>query len=117
MCEKDIYTLIRLCRKLGECICDKGSFEERKTRTLIISWIYKGNVFLHKFSDPEQSSLYNRQYSQMRKNLRASGLNPPRENKSGFMGTVEQRESLEKLWSHIGTDDEGETPYGGDLNR
>ncbi|MBN4077878.1 hypothetical protein JYT29_00930 [Nitrospina gracilis] len=117
MSKKDINILIKLCRKLGESICDKGTFEERQTRNLIIKWNYKGNAFLHKFSDPEKSSLFNRQYSEMRKNLRACGLNPPREHASGFNGTAEQKESLEELWVHVGTDDEGETPYGGDLNR
>jgi len=24
---------------------------------------------------------------------------------------------LEELWLHLGTDDEGETPYGGDVGR
>ena len=115
MCEKNINTLIKLCRKLGKTISDKGTFEELQTRNLIIKWVYKGNVFLHKFSDPEKSSLFNRQYSEMRKNLRACDLNPPNENNSGFSGTSEQMEVLEKIWTHIGTDDEGETPYGGDL--
>ena len=115
MSEKNINTLIKLCRKLGKCICDKGTFEERQTRNTIIRWVYKGNVFLHKFSDPEKFSLFNRQYSEMRKNLRACDLNPPNENNSGFSGNSEQMEVLEKIWTHIGTDDEGETPYGGDL--
>ena len=117
MCEKDINTLIKLCRKLGECICDKGTFEERQTRNLIMKWNYKGSAFLHKFSDPEKPLLLNRQYSQMRKNLRACGLGPPPEFDNGLIGTIEQEELLEELWVHLGTDDEGETPYGGDLNR
>ena len=73
MSEKNVNTLIKLCRKLGKCISDKGTFEERQTRNLIIKWFYKGNKFSHKFSDPEKSSLFNRQYSEMRKNLRACG--------------------------------------------
>jgi hypothetical protein len=117
MCEKDINTLIKLCRKLGECICDKGTFEEHQTRNLIMKWNYKGSTFLHKFSDPEKPLLLNRQYSQMRKNLRACGLGPPSEFVNGLIGTIEQEELLEELWVHLGTDDEGETPYGGDLNR
>ena len=117
MSEKNINTLIKLCRKLGKCISDKETFEERSTRNLIIKWFYKGNVFSHKFSDPEKPSLFNRQYSEMRKNLRACGLNPTNENNSKFSGTLEQKELLDKLWIHIGTDDEGETPYGGDLMR
>ena len=67
MDEKNINTLIKLCRKLGKSICENGTFEERQTRNLIIKWVYKGNVFLHKFSNPEKSSLINRQYSEMRK--------------------------------------------------
>ena len=51
----------------------------------------------------------------MRKNLRASGLGPPNEFSEKFMGSVEQRELLEELWLHLGTDDEGETPYGGEV--
>jgi hypothetical protein len=51
----------------------------------------------------------------MRKNLRACGLNPPIENNNEFSGTSEQKEMLEIFCTHIGTDDEGETPYGGDL--
>ena len=117
MNKKDINTLIKLCRILGEIICDNGTFEEKQTRSLILKWVYKGNAFLHKFSDPEKSSLFNRQYSEMRKHLRACGLNPPQENASGYNGTAEEKELLDELWVHIGTDDEGETPYGGDLNR
>jgi hypothetical protein len=117
MTEKDINTLIKLCRKLGEVISDTGTYEERQTRSLIMKWNYKGSAFLHKFSDPQKSSLFNRQYSEMRKNLRACGLNPPRENGNKFNGSVEQMDSLDKLWVHLGTDDEGETPYGGDLYR
>jgi hypothetical protein len=117
MCEKDINTLIKLCRKLGECICDRGTFEERQSRNLIMKWTYKGNAFLHKFPDPEKSLLLNRQYSQMRKNLRASSLGPPWESVKGSIGTIEQEELLEEFWIHLGTDDEGGTPYGGDLNR
>ncbi len=60
MCDKDINTLIKLCRKLGESICDKGTFEELQTRNLIMKWNYKGNAFLHKFPDPEKSLLLNR---------------------------------------------------------
>ena len=51
----------------------------------------------------------------MRKNLRASGLEPPSEFTTRLIGSVEQQELLEELWVHLGTDDEGETPYGGDV--
>ena len=46
---KDINTLIKLSRKLGECICDKGTFEERQSKHLIMKWKYKGNTFAHTF--------------------------------------------------------------------
>ena len=60
MSEKNVNTLIKLCRKLGKCISDKGTFEERQTRNLLIKWNYKVNLFLHKFSNPEKPSLFNR---------------------------------------------------------
>ena len=41
---KDINTLIKLSRKLGESICDKGTFEERKSKHLIMKWKCKGNT-------------------------------------------------------------------------
>jgi hypothetical protein len=53
----------------------------------------------------------------MRKHLRASGLKPPSEFTTRLIGSVEQQELLEELWVHLGTDDEGETPYGGDVNK
>jgi hypothetical protein len=53
----------------------------------------------------------------MRKNLRASGLVPPSEFTTRLIGSVEQQELLEELWVHLGTDDEGETPYGGDVDK
>ena len=53
----------------------------------------------------------------MRKNLRAIGLGPPSEFAKRLIGSVEQQELLEELWVYLGTDDEGETPYGGDVNR
>ena len=76
MTEKDINTLIRLSRKLGRSISDEGTFEERQTKHLIIKWKYKGSTFTHKFPSTTKSISLNYQYSQLRKNLRASGLGP-----------------------------------------
>ena len=115
MTGKDIHTLIRLSRKLGEGICDAGTYEEWQTKHLVMKWKYKGNAFAHKFPGSKKTSTLNHQYSQMRKNLRASGLGPPNEFSTEFTGSVEQRELLEELWLHLGTDDEGETPYGGEV--
>ncbi|MBT3185635.1 MAG: hypothetical protein HOG63_07235 [Nitrospina sp.] len=115
MNKKDIHTLIRLARKCGESVCDKGTFEERQTKFLVMKWKYQGCAFAHKFPGSQKRSTLNHQYSQMRKNLRASGLGPPNEFSEKFMGSVEQRELLEELWLHLGTDDEGETPYGGEV--
>ena len=117
MSRKDINTLIKLSRKLGESICDQGTFEERQSKHLIMTWKYKGNTFAHTFPGSSKASSINHQYSQMRKNLRANSLEPPSEFTTKFMGSVEQQELLEELWVHLGTDDEGETPYGGDVNR
>lgn len=117
MNKKDIHTLITLSRKCGESVCDKGTFEERQTKYLIMKWKYEGNEFAHKFPNPQKVLSINHQYSQMRKNLRASGLGPPNEFATKFTGSSEQRELLEELWAHLGTDDEGETPYGGDVDR
>ena len=114
---KDINTLIKLSRKLGESICDKGTFEERQSKHLIMKWKYKGNTFAHAFPNASKTSSINHQYSQMRKNLRASGLEPPSEFTTRLIGSVEQQELLEELWVHLGTDDEGETPYGGDVDK
>jgi hypothetical protein len=114
---KDINTLIKLSRKLGESICDKGTFEERKAKRIIMKWKYKGNTFAHTFPSSLKASSSNHQYSQMRKNLRASGLVPPNEFTTELIGSVKQQELLEELWAHLGTDDEGETPYGGDLDK
>ena len=117
MSRKDINTLIKLSRKLGESICDKGTFEERQSKYLIIKWKYKGNTFSHAFPDSSKTSSINHQYSQMRKNLRANGLEPPSEFNTRLIGSVKQQELLEELWVHLGTGDEGETPYGGDVNK
>ena len=59
--------------------------------------------------------LNNYQYSQLRKNLRASGLGPPDQGTKRPIGSDEQEELLRELWVYLGTDDEGETPYGGDV--
>jgi len=117
MSRKDINTLIKLSRKLGESICDKGTFEERQSKRLIMKWKYKGNTFAHTFPCASKTSSINRQYSQMRKNLRASGLEPPSEFTTRLTGSLEQQELLEELWCHLGTDEEGETPYGGDVDK
>jgi hypothetical protein len=117
MSKKDINTLIELSRKLGEGICDEGTFEERRSKLHIMKWKYKGNEFEHKFPSSLKTFSINRQYSQMRKNLRAGGLKPPGEYNTRFIGSVEQRELLEELWLYLGTDDEGETPYGGEVDR
>ena len=115
MTEKDINTLIRLSRKLGRSICDEGTFEERQTKHLIIKWKYKGRTFTHKFPGTTKSTSLNYQISQLRKNLRASGLGPPDKGTKKPIGSDEQEELLRELWVYLGTDDEGETPYGGDV--
>jgi len=117
MSRKDINTLIKLARKLGESICDEGTFEERQSKHYIMKWKYKGNAFAHIFPGTSKTSSINHQYSQMRKNLRASGLKPPSEFTEKLIGSVEQQELLEEFWVHLGTDDEGETPYGGDVDK
>ena len=117
MSKKDINVLIILSRKLGENICDKGTFEERKSKYLIMKWEYQGNAFTHKFPSSLKTSSINHQYSQMRKNLRANGLEPPSEFNTKFFGSVEQEVLLEAIWTHLGTDEEGETPYGGEVDK
>jgi hypothetical protein len=117
MSKKDIPKLIKLARKLGENICDAGTFEEWQTKYLIMKWECKGTAFKHKFPGSQKTSTLNHQYSQMRKNLRASGLPPPGEFSAEFTGTDEQQKLLQELWLHLGTDDEGETPYGGDVDK
>ena len=49
MSRKDINTLIKLTRKLGESICDEGTYEERQSKHFIMQWKYKGNTFAHTF--------------------------------------------------------------------
>ena len=115
MTEKDINILIRLSRKLGRSISDEGTFEERQTKHLIIKWKYKGSTFTHKFPSTTKSISLNYQFSQLRKNLRASGLGPPDQGTKRSIGSNEQEELLRELWLYLGTDDEGETPYGGDV--
>ena len=117
MSNKNIITLIKLSRNLGESICDQGTYEERQSKQLIMKWKYKGNTFVHKFPGSSKKSSINYQYSQMRKNLRATGLKPPSELTTSLVGSVEQQKLLEELWVHLGTDDEGETPYGGDVDK
>ncbi len=117
MSTKDINTLIKLARKLGESVCDAGTYEERKSKYLVMKWLYKGNAFVHKFPGTNKTSTRNHQYSQMRKNLRASGLGPSNEFTSGITSSEEHKKLLTELWLHLGTDDEGETPYGGDLDK
>ena len=115
--KKEMNTLIKLSRKLGESICDKGTFEELQSKQLIMKWKYKGNTFSHAFPSSFKTSSINHQYSQMRKNLRASGLEPPSEFTTSLTSSGKQQELLEELWVHLGTDDEGETPYGGDVDK
>ena len=117
MSGKDIEKLIKLLRNLGKSICDAGTYEERQTKYLIVKWKYKGNTFAHKFPDSQKSISLNYQYSQLRKNLRAVGLAPPDQSVKSSIGSTEQQKLLRQLWCHLGTDDEGETPYGGDLDK
>jgi len=117
MSGKDIDTLIKLSRQLGESICDAGTFEELQTKFLIMKWTYKGNTFTHKFPGSQKSTSINHQYAQLRKNLRASGMSPPGELKNGPEDSGNREELLRKLWLYLGTDDEGETPYGGDVDK
>ena len=117
MIGKDIEILIKLSRSLGKSICDEGTFEERHTKYLVIKWKYKGNTFTHKFPYSLKSTSLNYQYSQLRKNLRAIGLAPPGQSAKSSIVSPEQHELLRQLWCHLGTADEGETPYGGDLDK
>ena len=114
---KDINTLIKLSRKLGKSICDQGTFEERQSKHHTMKWKYKGCEFSHTFPGSLKKSSINHQYSQMRKNLRASGLKPPSEFNMSLIGSEEHQELLKELWIHVGTNDEGETPYGGDVDK
>ncbi len=111
MSEKDINILIRLSKKLGESICDEGTYEERQTKFLTLKWKYKGKEFSHKFPGSPKSLNY--EYAQMRKKLRASEMPPP----SDFGTRSKDEELLREIWEHLGTDDEGETPYGGDVGK
>ena len=117
MSGKDIEKLIKLLRNLGNSICDAGTYEERQTKYLVVKWKYKGNTFAHKFPDSLKTTSLNYQYSQLRKNLRAFGLAPPDQSAKSFIISPEQQELLGQVWCHLGTDDEGETPYGGDLDK
>ena len=80
-----------------------------------MKWKYKGNTFAHTFPSSSKTASTNHQYSQMRKNLRANGLGPSDEFGKGLMSSEEQQILLKELWLHLGTDDEGGTPYGGDV--
>ena len=115
MSGKDIKILIELSRNLGRRICDEGTFEERQTKYHVVQWKYKGNIFFHKFPYSLKGTSLNYHYSQLRKNLRAIGLAPPDQSTQSSIVSPEQQELLRQLWFHLGTDDEGETPYGGDL--
>ena len=115
MSTKDINILIKLTKKLGESVCDAGTYEEHKSKFFVMKWIYKGNAFSHKFPGTNKTSTLNHQYSQMRKNLRANGLGPSDEFAKGLMSSEEHQKLLEELWLQLGTDDEGGTPYGGDV--
>ncbi len=115
MSGNEIHTLVELTRKCGESISDAGTFEERNSKYLIMKWKYKGNEFLHRFPGLTKTTTVNYQYYQLRKNLRACGLGPPNELSDKFTGSSEQRKLLEELWVYLGTDDEGQTPYGGDV--
>ena len=118
MSKKDINTLIKLYRKFGESICDKGTFEERRTKHIIHKWKYKGEEFRMTFPiSPGGGQTINNCYAQVRRKLRAIGLEPPREFAMKLIGSVEQRKLLEEIWEHLGTDDEGETPYGGEIDK
>ena len=115
MSTKDINLLVELARKLGESVCDVGTYEEHKSKYFVMKWVYKGNAFVHKFPGSNKTSTLNHQYSQMRKNLRANGLGPSDELAKGLISSEELQKPLEELWLHLGTDDEGGTPYGGDV--
>ena len=117
MSGKDIEKLIKILRNLGNSICDVGTYEERQTKYLVVKWKYKGNTFAQKFPDSLKTTSLNYQYSQLRKNLRAFGLAPPDQLAESFIVSPEQQELLRQVWCHLGTDDEGETPYGGDLDK
>jgi hypothetical protein len=117
MSKKDIQFLIGLTRKCGEAICDAGTFEERNSQYLVMKWKYKGNEFVHKFPGLTKTTTVNYQYHQLRKNLRANGMGPPNEFSMDFKSSAEQQKLLEELWVYLGTDEEGQTPYGGEVDR
>ena len=112
---REIDTLINLTRKLGISISDEGTYDEQESKYFIIKWKYKGQTFTHKFPGSTNTTTMNYQYYQMRKNLRAIGLTPPWEN--NVTCSSRQHEVLEEIWKYLGTDDEGGTPYGGELGK
>ena len=96
-------------------IGDEGTYAEQESKYFVIKWKYKGKTFAHKFPGSINTTTINYQYYQIRKNLRASGLGPPWEINANC--SLKQQEILEEIWKYLGTDDEGGTPYGGDLEK
>ena len=119
--ERDINTLIKLSRKLGNSWCDLGTFEEKlitgtdlffgdinKYEQVTHTWEYTGNLFMLEFPKTPTKSLMAKYavidyYYQMRRKLKDIGLSPP-EFSTKLIGSVEQQKVLEEMWEHIGTE-------------
>ena len=105
--KKDINTLIKHARKLGERVSDAGTFKERKSKHLIMKWKYEGNPFMMTFPlTPSAPSAIKNCYAQMRRKLKEIGLTPSPEFSVKLIGSAEQEELLEEMWEHLGTDED-----------
>ena len=107
--KKDIKVLANALERFGMFISDKGTYEQRKSKHVVIKFKYEGKPFFQTLPNtPSSESSINKCYAQVRRNLKLIGIVPPREfclKLSGSREESEKDEMIEEIWKVVGTDE------------
>tara|TARA_Y100000593_G_scaffold83282_1_gene156824 strand:+ start:869 stop:1267 length:399 start_codon:yes stop_codon:yes gene_type:complete len=114
MSRKDIKLLTSNFIKLVKMICDDGSYEERKSKHLVIKFKYKNNPFRQVFPiTPGHGGSIKKCYAETRRNLKLMGLEvPPEFAIKMFVSTSQSKidDLVEEIWNMTEDEDNSNNP-------
>lgn len=77
--KKDIKNLVKIVRKLGRKSCDRGTYDEREKKHLVIEFLYKTKRFWHSFPlTPSSFTSVKKNYAAVKRKLNDIGLDHPK---------------------------------------
>jgi hypothetical protein len=107
--KKEIDTLINLSRKVGQAFCDKDTFEEVSSKTIVQKWKYKDSIFRIDFPKNTSDKIAIEScYALMKMKLRKINLKAPSESSMRLVSNyakVEELILLDELWEELSAND------------